>query len=250
MKWDKIILMCPTYGRYDTDLVTFVDSVLCTCEDFDSIEFLFCVNKKDRGTQEWLRTKDFNGVVHNVVIENTRQPNLATYFNMMYDWVLTNRDPGAVVTMLGDDMVFKSTNWDRKILDEINKNDGIGVYYCDDDYIAKDQLCVNLFVTQKMVEATEKEFMYSKFHADMIDVVWYYVGYYSNNLYYFDDIVIRHNHNTRKKPEEWDETFQRIRPVQAIASNKQNHAAVHIYAAGIAKTLIKKGYGKRVWETI
>ena len=63
--------------------------------------------------------------------------------------------------MLGDDMVWQTKEFDRTILDEMNKTNGYKIIYCDDDYVQHENLCVNFFTTRKLVvaystEATDK----------------------------------------------------------------------------------------------
>jgi hypothetical protein len=239
----NIILMAPTYKRWKTSLPVFITSALQTAKDPDSIKFCFCVNAKDQGTQQFLLSYQWPAnVEHETLIENLVQPNLSMYFNMMAE---RSRfvDEGCILTMLGDDMEFVTPGWDIAIKREIETHKGIGVFWCDDDYIAHEQLPVNLFVTWKFWKATRKPFMCPLFAADMIDVVWYLVGKLTHTLHYLEDTVIRHNHSTRVPAAMYDETFQRLRPLQRSASNKQNGKIASIYASIVAGNLIEEGMG-------
>jgi predicted transcriptional regulator len=95
-----------------------------------------------------------------------------------------------------------------------------------------------------MVEATRKPFMCEFFHADMIDMVWTMLGAMTGTLRYQEDIVIQHNHSTKQKQNQWDETFQRLRPVQIAANGKENQKLAASYATLCAKNLIDAGIGK------
>jgi hypothetical protein len=175
-----------------------------------------------------------------VVIENLLQPNLSAYFNMMYD---KTRFDGAetLVSMLGDDMVFLTEGYDLAILKEINAYEGKGFVWCNDDYIARERLCVNLFTTRLMVEGTERPFMCPLFNADLIDDVWMEVGLMTGCGHFLPDAHIRHEHSTAQAQVNWDGTFQRLRPLQQIVSTKWHRKQAHIWSTLCAAALVKNG---------
>lgn len=246
MKYDSICLMLPTYGRASTLLPVFIGSAIRQAGFLPNIKFCFCVNKNDTDTQNYLNQYPFPATVEwEMMIEDLIQPNLAKYFNMMYDKTKFNRDE-TLVTMVGDDMEFITHGWDERILEEVNKYSGIGVFWCNDDYIAKSRLCVNLFVSRKFVQATRKPFMCPLFPADMIDVVWMEVGVRSNTGHYLSQVIIKHNHNSKKVYDQQDETFRRISPLQKSASTKFNTGKAMAYATMVVANLIEEGMGK--WE--
>jgi hypothetical protein len=116
--------------------------------------------------------------------------------------------------MFGDDMVFETPGWDKTILEWTNSHNGIGVFYCNDAFEARDRCCINLMVTRKMVELTGRPFMAPGFEAEMIDVVWHRLGKITKTLHFFPDIIIRHNHNRRKPRPMWDATYSRLQVIQ------------------------------------
>jgi hypothetical protein len=105
-----------------------------------------------------------------------------------------------------------------------------------------------LFTTRELVQATKKPFMCEFFHADMIDMVWTMAGAASGTLRYLPDVIIRHNHSTRLKPEDYDETFKRLQPVQKAANAKENQKLAISYAMLCAKNMIESGIGK--WNVL
>lgn len=243
---DRLCLMLPTYGRAKTSLPKFIDSAIDKVSNIKNICFCFCVNKKDVETQEYLQNRDLpHGCEWEMIFEKNIQPNLSLYFNMMYDQTRFNGE-NVAVSMLGDDMVFETPGYDLPIMKEINNYNGFGVFWCDDDYIAHETLCVNLFVSRRMVAATRKPFMCPLFHADMIDVVWYLVGTLTHTEHYLRDVIIKHNHSTAKNAEEWDNTFLRLRPLQQMAGVRANQKKCRIYATIAAGNLIAAGIGK--WD--
>jgi hypothetical protein len=82
------------------------------------------------------------------------------------------------------------------------------------------------------------------FHADMIDMIWTLVGAMTGTLCYLPDVIIQHNHSTKKSEDEWDETFKRLSPVQKAANGKHNQKLAIAYATLCAKNIIESGVGK------
>ena len=186
------------------------------------------------------------GIDIEVVIEETDQPNLAFYFNLMYD---NTNHKDAVVSMLGDDMSFITPGWDIHVLDAINSRDGKAVVFCDDGFIAHDKLCVNMFTTRELVESTQKPFMCPIFHAEMIDVVWYLYGQSTSTLLYIPNVIIKHDHDSGKPETERDYTFNRMVPLrQSVNGNKASQKIAFAWATVMACNSIKNGVGK--WNVL
>lgn len=246
MVYDRICLMLPTYMRSGTYLPRFLDSAIATAnKDPRSVCFAFCVSKRDADTIKFLAQYDFQGRDHAVIYEDLPRPHLAKYFNMLYGHVhadSTRYGPGVIVTMVGDDMEFRTKNWDLRMLDLINAYDGVGVFWANDDHIARERCAVNLFVTQDMVEATGRPFMCEEFEAEMIDVVWTMVGHYTRSSHFEPDIHIFHNHSGRLPQEEWDGAFKRLHEVQCAVHNRGGKARAKQVAQEIALMLNAKGY--------
>jgi hypothetical protein len=242
--------MFPTYGRYNTSLPVLLKSCIDTCSNLQSICFAICINENDAKTEDFLReffsAPELKNIPCIVVKENLPTPNLAIYFNMLYDTVVEKfRDERIVVSMFGDDMEFKTPGWEATILREINKYNGIGVYWCNDNYIGGDHCPVNLQVTQQMVQATEKSFMNPIWPIDYIDDVWYWLGSYTKSLHYLPHVIIQHNHNTKQSKDKWDPTFKRLRSqkhiVNAIDKNMVKRYAYEMYL----NCTRKKFYGSK-----
>ena len=237
--FNKIALMVPTYGRSSTYLSEFISSAMEMSSPAIS-RFLFCVNKNDDETISFLKKKHFGEFKCDTIIEDLPKINLARYFNMLYDKAKEYGED-CVVSQLGDDMVFRTPGWDKKILETINAYNGVGVFWCNDDYIAAERCPVNLFVTRKMVEATERPFMCETFEADMIDYIWGKVGKYTRTSHYLPDVHIWHNHSTHLPIEKRDATFQRLSKVQDEAHKIGKPKAKEV-AKEIADVLISKGF--------
>jgi hypothetical protein len=240
LKYDKICCMLPTFGRSGTYLPEFISSAM-RCSSPDRVNFAFCVNEKDRATRSFIQRFNFGKFQHDIVLEAYPSPNLAAYFNLLYLQSPLANKPGTIVSMLGDDMVFETQGWDEEILKWVNERDGIGVYWCNDMFEAQGRCPVNMFVTREMVALTEAPFMAPEFPAEMIDVVWYWVGKMTRSLHYFPNLVIRHNHNRRKVGIHWDPTFNRLREVQVKVHASGGKAKAIALGKEIGMRMLKKG---------
>lgn len=243
-EYKRICLMIPTYQRPER-LETILNSVYDTVSDINSLCISLCVNKSDEITRQFIKDYNWPNTNYEVIDEETKQPNLSYYFNLMYN---QTRFKDCVVSEIGDDMIFKTNGWDEKILKAINDTNGLGIVYCNDDYIAHDKCCVNLFVTRKLVGLTKKPFMCEFFHADMIDMVWTMVGAMAGLLYYLEDVIIFHNHSSITSKDQWDYTFQRLAPVQRVANSEANRKLAIAYSTIVARNLIENGVGE--WNVL
>jgi len=241
MTYEKINLMVPTYKR-PKYIARFIRSALKTAINPDALRFTLCVNEKDTDTREWLDAGDFPKLQTCIVTETTDQPNLAMYFNLMYDKTIFN-EPDTLISMLGDDMVFNTAGWDAAVLASVNAHGGHSLTYCDDGLCAHESCAVNLFTTRAVVEATGKPFMCERYHADMIDVVWTETARMASILHYLPGICIYHDHHMTKPPGEWDETMKRLVPVRNIANAGDSHEYAHQYATVCAFNMIRNGVG-------
>jgi hypothetical protein len=235
--------MLPTFRRIKNGrLPRLLESVLNTTLNLKAVKLCLCINDHDTETLEYVECemRPSYPIEFDVVLEHSIQPNLSAYFNEMYDRTQFRED-STMVSMIGDDMVFVTQGWEQAVLTEINKHNGIGIVWCDDDYIAHENLCVNLFTTRETVRRTRKPFMCPLFHADMIDIVWMHVGQMTGIGHYLENVVVRHEHSTRDSGDKWDETFQRLAPVQNVANGPKNHKVAKTYAAICAHNLVQSG---------
>lgn len=237
MKYNKINLMCPTYHRLKK-LTTFIQSAQSMCNDRKCICFTFCVNKSDRDTVS-LIGKLCQGWDYHIVYENLSKPNLAIFYNMMYTYSSSYdsffRSNKVIVSMLGDDMEFKTKGYDTFLIDEINQHNGIGIFYGNDN-IHKKNMCSNIFTTRKFVDGNlPKLFMCELFPCDVIDRLWFGIAKKLNCLYYYPDIKIQHNHASRSGVGN-DKTHSRLMKMRGI-SMKHNRKSGDIIKSSVSRII-------------
>ena len=219
VEYNRICVMCPTYGRAGGKLNTFIRSALETRHG--DICFSFVVNKSDtesvRVIHDLFDHPDAPIVPYEILEENTDKPHLAKYFNQAYRETKFN-EPGTLVSMFGDDMEFRTPGWDRMMVDKMNDVGGFGIVYGDDDYCQHDKLCVYFVTSRAFVESTGKPFMCEEFAVDWIDNVWMVVAKGLNAAWYLPGLHVFHNHATR--PGKMDATWERSRAMAAESNSR------------------------------
>jgi hypothetical protein len=238
--YNRIAINIPSRGRSQTKLPKFLHSVCGTVSTPDHIYVRLVSHLKDPSTAK-VATEILNsyGVQHEIILENLPYCHIATYFNMCYEKSRHN-DESMVESMLGDDMVFITHNWDLRLLRAINDADGVGLFYCGGDERFDDALCVNAFLTRKFVSMCGCRFMCPRFAGNGIDIVWQTACDAVGLSYYLSDTVINHEQCTRANVGE-DETYSRYR-MYSKRSWRKNQMHEEPEARKIVKSLAKHGY--------
>lgn len=208
MQAKAINIMLPTYKRARTMLPNCLGSFASQASDLRNLRFTLFVNRKDEETIEFLEeTKRFPELYQNILADYDK-PHLGWFYNELYR--LTKwQDEDTLVTLIGDDMVCHTKDWDLEVLKAVNLIDGMGIVHCRDG-IQNGQIGVNLFTTRKWVRATGGTFM-EDFPADFIDTIYTEVARRTGREVYLDSVYLEHRHSTLKPKEEWDEGFKALR---------------------------------------
>lgn len=191
MSYDLINLMVPTRHR-----TGHLDKLIHTAMRFattqDAIAFTFLIDEDDDETHCYLNERPLQ-CAWQKLIWREKMPHLGRMYNKIY---AETDFKDAVVTMIGDDMAFETENWDADILQEINDRNGWCVASCDDGYIQRGKIFVNLFTTRKVVKATGGPFMSEEFPMDFIDVVWTELAKRSGIDCFLHNVMLRHEHSS------------------------------------------------------
>lgn len=193
----KISLLCPSRERLNK-FITFTSSVFATVDDINNIEIVLGVDDDDPKIDLYKRIANNLNFVDLIVFKSGlfKEEGLSGLWNEMAD-----RCAGDIIAMVGDDMIFKTNNWDKKIIETFQQQkDNIHLIHCNDGmrgsgnkYAAVDPLPVNSFI-----------------HRDYIDAVGRYVQTEEPNIFqdtyldtlfrtldrkiYYHDIIIKHLH--------------------------------------------------------
>lgn len=209
MQANRINILLPTFKRVQSGMLPrCVQSFVKHVSDIRNVVFTFLVNQNDRETLDYLRSTEDIPCGFQIVLASYDCPHLGWFYNQLYEktkW----QDEETLVTLIGDDMVCHTQNWDVEILAVINAMNGVGIVHCRDG-IQNGQIGVNLFTTRKWVRATGGIFM-EDFPADFIDTIYTEVARRTGREAYLDHVYIEHRHSTLKPQAEWDEGFKALR---------------------------------------
>jgi len=236
--YNRINIMVPTYRRIlNGRLVKMLSSAMVTAADPKQVCFTFLINNDDEESSLFFKSQEIitPDFLHQVVVTDIAPPSLSKFYNVLYQKT-TFSELGTLVSMVGDDMVFKTKGWDTAILAKANEMDGVCGIYCDDEYVQHEKLCVNLFTTRKLVEATGKPFMCELYPVDFIDVVWMKFLQRIKRDCYLGDVKIKHEHGLRSA------NFFRLQ--KNAGESRKNIPLMEAYVEGMAKSVIEKGLVK------
>lgn len=192
MKKKKISILIPSRERINLKL-TLISSLLTTCKDVDNIEVIFGTDDDDPKKAIIERICKNLSFVKNIIIKNNGK-----FIGINKIWnILYQHAEGDIIGYIGDDMVFKTEDWDEKIIEEFSGDnlpaDEFKLLHCYDGFRKRDEICVNAFTTRKYYEMigyfTRPEFLIN--WSDQ----WMYQSYKAfDRVKWRSDIHIQHNH--------------------------------------------------------
>lgn len=200
----KISILVPTRERMNNRL-TLLFSILTTVNDINNVNVYYGVDKDDP-TLDTIK-KVAQGIPCLKVIEidnNGKFLGLGKLWNILVD-----ESDDDIISMVGDDMVFKTKDWDIKLLEEFKAmpSDNIKAVHCNDACHGA-KLAVNLFCHRKYAQVMGR-FMREEFKINWVDQWLHQVFSAFNRLVYRDDIMIEHRHWVLGKAQR-DNTAERM----------------------------------------
>jgi hypothetical protein len=187
----KISLLVPSRERLNLKL-TLISSIITSVSDINNVELIFGIDEDDP-------TRDIvykiAAAIPFVTIVDIKNNGKFIGINKIWN-LLAPHAVGDILGYVGDDMIFKTPNWDDKIIEELSiklPDDKIKLVHCYDGFRNKDEICVNAFLHRKYVEIIgylcREEFLIN--WSDQ----WLYQSFKAfNRVTYRPDIHIHHNH--------------------------------------------------------
>jgi len=185
----KIAILVPTRERMNNRL-TLLFSILTTVSDINNVKIYYGVDKDDPTLQTIKKVASAIPSLQIIEIENNGQ-----FLGLGKLWnILTEQSSEEIISMIGDDMVFKTKDWDLKIIQEFEsmQTDNIKAVHCNDDCHGA-KLAVNLFCHRKYAEVLGR-FMREEFKINWVDQWLHQVFSAFGRLVYRGDIMIEHRH--------------------------------------------------------
>lgn len=185
----KIAILVPSRERMNKRL-TLLFSILTTVKDINNVNVYYGVDEDDPTLETIEKISKAVTCVKVIRIKNDGK-----FLGLGKLWnILTDETTEEVISMIGDDMVFKTPNWDEEVIKEFQDipEDKIKAIHCNDD-CHKAKLAVNLFCHRKYAEVMG-QFMREEFKINWVDQWLHQVFSAFGRLKYRDDIMIEHRH--------------------------------------------------------
>lgn len=202
----KIGILIPTRERPNLQL-TLLSSIITTVSDINNVNVYFGVDDDDQYRDVVEKITKAMPFVKMVPIHNNGK-----FIGINRIWnILAQNCPDEIFGYVGDDMIFRTNDWDLKILEQFNKqnlpDDKIKMVHCWDGYHGP-KLSVNAFVHRRYYETlgyfTRPEFLIN--YSDN----WMYQTFKAfDRVTYLPDVYIQHNHWVFKQ-REIDNTAKRM----------------------------------------
>jgi len=193
----KIALLLPSKNRLNKFL-TFLTSVVATAKDIKNITIILGIDEDDPNFDNYKRIANNLDFIDFLSFpkDTFKRGGLSIYWNTMVKECTHD-----ILAMVGDDMIFKTKDWDEKIINTFKEqDDNIHLVFCNDGMRGPGNKHENA-----------SPFPVNSFlHRDYIDTVGWYVqdiepkGFqdtYLDKIFdllrrkiYFHDIIIKHMH--------------------------------------------------------
>jgi len=186
----KIAILVPSRERMNRRL-TLLTSIITSVSDINNVNIYFGVDKDDPTRDIIYKVSKAIPCVKIVDIDNNGQ-----FIGLGKMWnICVNNCNEEIISMIGDDMVFKTSNWDLEVIKEFSEDcpeDKIKAIHCNDDCHGA-KLAVNLFCHRKYAEVMG-QFMREEFKINWVDQWLHQVFNAFGRLKYRGDIMIEHRH--------------------------------------------------------
>lgn len=186
----KIAILVPSRERMNRRL-TLLTSIITSVSDINNINIYFGVDKDDPTRDLIYKVSKAIPCVKIIDIENDGE-----FIGLGKMWnICVENSTEEIISMIGDDMVFKTPNWDVEVIKEFSTDcpeDKIKAIHCNDDYHGA-KLAVNLFCHRKYTEVMG-QFMREEFKINWVDQWLHQVFNAFGRLKYRGDIMIEHRH--------------------------------------------------------
>jgi hypothetical protein len=185
----KIAILVPSRERMNKRL-TLISSIITSVKDINNVTLYLGVDEDDPTIHLADKLAAAMPFVKIIKIHNEGK-----FIGLGKMWnILADSSTEDIISMIGDDMVFKSQNWDEELIKEFSNcpEDNIKAIHCNDEW-HKSKLAVNLFCHRKYAEVMSG-FMREEFKINWVDQWLHQLFSAFGRLTYRDDIVIEHRH--------------------------------------------------------
>ncbi len=190
---NNTLVICPSRGR-PKECKRMVESFL---ETSNSSTIKLLLDMDDKTLEEYRDT--IKGVSYTIGFRKTTT-------ELINDHWKFSSDCFKYFSVTNDDFIYRTKNWDTKLINSMIPNRGLGIAY-GDDLLAGQAIPTTSIISREIVEALGWLQMPTLTHL-FGDNVWAYIGKICKCLYYNPSVVIEHMHVFANKQER-DDTFER-----------------------------------------
>jgi hypothetical protein len=193
----KIALMCPTRNRLNK-LLTLISSLTTTINRTENVILVLGVDEDDPAKKYYSYLEKNVSFIKIVEFKNNGKfLGLSTMWNNMAKEIDAD-----IYAMIGDDMLFKTQDWDNEIIKEFvnGPKDKIIMVHCNDgmrgpgnQYSQVPPLCVNFFIHKNYIQTAGyfvEPYMENTHHDTWPQIVFDTLG----RTIYRHDVHIKHLH--------------------------------------------------------
>ncbi|MBF0396162.1 MAG: hypothetical protein HQK78_05280 [Desulfobacterales bacterium] len=196
----RISLLLPSRGRA-SQLKNFLDSVVSTSLDLESIEVILYLDEDDIESHSIFSDKRLKIIK---IIGNQRLSMGG------YNTACMERASGEILILMNDDIIIRTPNWDRIIWEtHLRIKDGFYLAYANDLYM-KRRICTFPILSKKVCDLIKfpfpKEYQGALIDYHLFDVFKRLEKKGHNRIIYFPNIIFEHLHFRAKKSSA-DETY-------------------------------------------
>jgi len=193
----KIALMCPTRNRLNK-LLTLISSLTTTINRTENVILVLGVDEDDPAKKYYSYLEKNVPFIKIVEFKNNSKfLGLSTMWNNMAKEIDAD-----IYAMIGDDMLFKTQDWDIEIIKEFEScpKDKIIMVHCNDgmrgpenQYSQVPPLCVNFFIHKNYLQVTNyfvEPYLENTHHDTWVQIIFDKL----KRTVYRHDILIKHLH--------------------------------------------------------
>jgi len=195
-----ISILVPTRKRPDK-MQTLIQSIINTTHNLANVELIFYIDEDD--LESIIKLKEVKQLTSALTIKHVIGPRilLSKTWNRCFEIAR-----GDIIMHGGDDIVFRTANWDIEIENAFNQYDDKIVLVYGRDGFHDEKLSTHGFIHRRWIE-TIGHFLPPFFSSDYNDTWLFEVATLINRTCYLDSILIEHMHYIVGKSE-YDETYR------------------------------------------
>lgn len=198
----KIALLCPTRKRPE-NMERVVKSAYETAKHPENVSFYFYIDSDD--LESIYKVHELKQQYHNIYTVPGERIVLSQMWNKCYE---VSKEDNEVFMHLGDDIIFRSADWDEKVVGVFNNYPDRIVLVHGDDLFWKAQFGTHCFIHKNWAE-TVGYFVPPYFSSDFNDTWLNDVANDLNRRVYLEDVVTEHMHYVFGKAEKDINTIER-----------------------------------------